>query len=204
MSNRHQHSSGFSLAETTIILGVLSVLSASITPTISDYVSQARTVRARSDAQTIATSLARFVFDTTGQRERRGGWATLDLLVGNGATPTKAEEGDAGWLGERDDVTVGLLDRHLVTNDTAYTTPSASSASHLGPGGGWRGPYLEAGVGSDPWGARYAVNIKALARPTGVSAIVLSAGPNGAIETSLGISGAVGGDDVISLIGGGW
>ena len=65
---------------------------------------------------------------------------------------------------------------------------------------GWHGPYLEAGIGADPWGHRYAVNVKALAGG-GSSTVVLSAGPNGLIETAFQSPVIVpGGDDLIALV----
>ena len=52
----------------------------------------------------------------------------------------------------------------------------------------------------DPWGNRYAVNIKALADGTSC-VVVVSAGPNGQIETPFaGAAITAGGDDVVALM----
>jgi hypothetical protein len=65
---------------------------------------------------------------------------------------------------------------------------------------GWHGPYVQAGVGPDPWGHRYAVNVKWLASAKGSDTIVISAGPNGIIETPFQVDGVrPGGDDIVAV-----
>jgi hypothetical protein len=57
---------------------------------------------------------------------------------------------------------------------------------------GWNGPYVTSELGSDPWGRRYLVNIGMIDTSAGTVTVagtvkaavwVLSAGPNGTIET---------------------
>ena len=75
---------GFSVAEVLTILTAFTVLGGLTAPAIYDYVEDARVIRARHDATTIAVSLVR-LFDDVGARGRRPkGWASYDLLVGAG------------------------------------------------------------------------------------------------------------------------
>jgi hypothetical protein len=98
----------------------------------------------------------------------------------------------------------GLIADHLVSNAPGYVTRTATS--HLG----WNGPYdLPSELGSDPWGHRYIVNIGLIDPSPGShtstgepkSAVwVLSAGPNGIIDTPfnqpLTPTVTTGGDDI--------
>jgi hypothetical protein len=94
----------------------------------------------------------------------------------------------------------GLLEDHLVKNmPSGLTTTDTTKYATTGRFS-WRGPYLEK-LSEDPWGNRYLVNIKN-GSPSDTPAKVvwvLSAGPNGIIETKpndLTDSGPVtGGDD---------
>src|SRR3972149_4615276 len=54
---------GLSLTEVTIMLSVLSVLTAVLSPTVGDYVEDARRVKASEDVQVLASVFARFTFD---------------------------------------------------------------------------------------------------------------------------------------------
>ncbi len=73
---------------------------------------------------------------------------------------------------------------------------------------GWSGPYLPESPGPDPWGRRYVVNIGLIPSadsptedrgPARFAVWVMSAGPNGVIETSyrqpIG-NAALAGDDI--------
>jgi hypothetical protein len=91
------------------------------------------------------------------------------------------------------------LDEHLVTNDAGH----ARRAGLVGGGmfwRGWAGPYLSTGVGPDPWGYRYAVSVGHLTDGSGSNAIVMSAGPNGVIETPFNTSRARTDSDDLSVL----
>jgi type II secretory pathway pseudopilin PulG len=194
---RHE---GFSIAEITIILTTLSVLGAVVSPSINNYVSDARQVRASSDVRMIASSLARFLYDVGGTVTPPLSSHTVDVLVGAGATPTLGNHIDAEWALPIDGAGVALLDDYLVTNSIGYPRGSARWLVAKG----WSGPYVESGVGPDPWGNRYAVNVRTLSGAVGSSTVVLCAGPNGVIETAFNRGGlALGGDDIIGLLGSG-
>ena len=188
---------GFTIAEMAMMLTVTTIVAGAAAPAVQDYVAQARYTRALHDARAIATAVSRFEGDVLGQSARARGWATFDLLVGEGATPGLGAGGDRLWLAPLGAARVGLLDEHLVTNAVGYSSNPPRQANFIR---GWHGPYIESGIGPDPWGNRYAINVKALA-DGGSCTVVVSAGPNGKIETTY--DGAVivpGGDDLVALV----
>ena len=187
---------GFTIAEIATALTVTTIVAGAAVPAIQDFISQARHARAVSDTHTIATALSRLEGDVLGQSTKGRGWATFDVLVSQGDTPTLGPGGDKAWL-QPASAKVGLLDEHLVTNAAGYTTNPAGQNMVLR---GWHGPYIENAIPIDPWGNRYAVNIKALADGTSCT-VVISAGPNGQIETPFtGVAITPGGDDVVALM----
>ncbi|MBI3262771.1 MAG: hypothetical protein HYZ58_06430 [Acidobacteria bacterium] len=192
---------GFSATEAAMVISAVSLLGAVAKPVVSDYVNQARLVRAHQDAHTIGVAFLRFADDVGGQARTGNGWATQDLLVGDGEAPALGVGGDPRWLGAPEEQRVGSLADHLVTNDVKYgRAPGNLNVVRAG----WRGPYIENGIGPDPWGHRYEVNVKALAKGGGLDTIVISAGPNGVIETAFEGDGLIaGGDDIVALVSSG-
>ncbi len=192
---------GFSAVEATAILGAVSILGAAAAPAIQDYVTDARLARARQDTHAIASALVRLVGDVAAQGDKTGGWATYDLLVGLGEIPEVGPGGDTAWTSSASAGKVGALMDQLVVNGPAYPTHPATMVNWIK---GWHGPYLESGVGADPWGHRYAVNVHWLAAGAEFDTIVLTAGANGSVETAYRADGTVaGGDDIIALVSSG-
>ena len=192
---------GLSLAEVTIMLMVLSVLSGVMSPVIGDYVNDARHVKAAEDVQVLAVTFSRFVFDARLTEPNDRDWQHFDVLVGAGSAPALGPGGEAAWLGAPGQPRVGLLEDHLMTNSAGYDTSSSSPVALWSRG--WRGPYLNPGIGPDPWGHRYAINVGGWAQH-GANVIVLSAGPDGQVETPFLRHGSPSaGDDVIAVIGSG-
>lgn len=196
---RHRLASaaGLSLVELAAGLTVAAIVTSLTVPAVQDYVAQARLQRAFHDTHAIAAAVARFESDVLGQHATLHAWTSLDLLVGTGAVPAAGAGGDTAWLAPSGSEKVGSLDDQLVTNAPGYTTSPPRQSTGIR---GWHGPYLEGRIGPDPWGNRYAINIRALANGASCS-VVVSAGPNGTIETSF--EGSVilaGGDDVVALI----
>jgi type II secretory pathway pseudopilin PulG len=209
---------GLSLIEVTIMVMVMSVLSAVMSPVIGDYVNDARHVKAADDVQVLAATFSRFVFDAPGTESGEGTWRQFDLLVGAGLAPEVGEGGDATWAAAVDHQRVGLLEEHLITNAPGYRPASGDPAAFVARG--WRGPYLGTVIGPDPWGHRYAPYLGTVIGPDpwghryainvggwsrrGADVVVLSAGPDGRIGTPITHSGAArGGDDVLAVIGSG-
>jgi type II secretory pathway pseudopilin PulG len=200
MTSNIRSQRGLSLTEVTIMLSVLSVLTAVMSPTIGDYVNDARHVKAASDVQVLATTFARFAYDVPADRNLASGWATYDLLVGPGDAPTTEGTGNNGWTAAEGTKSVGDLNDHLMVNTPGY--PTRQPGPHY-VAGGWRGAYLSE-LTADPWGHRYAINVRAMSGAGQADTMVLSAGPNGIVETAFDADGLnPGGDDIVAVISGG-
>lgn len=176
---------GMSLVEATIILMVLSVLTAVFAPSMGDYVNDAKNVKAKEDVEGIGEGLQRMIRDTGVPFPLLDPTVTLvdrykkanraDMLVTTGDVPVidtavhadfaiGAAEGPVAaqnWDKATSVAGVQLIDRHLVTNAApAYTLPTLPPPDGSGGprfGIGWRGAYVSS-VSGDPWGKRYAVN----------------------------------------------
>lgn len=195
---------GFTLIELTVVLAVIVTLALVLTPSISNFINDSRVARARSDCQTIASAIVLFYRDTgyfpSWRLAEAGGPGLaqnrVQLLISPGNIPQ--EDQTSLWTTG----TATLLSQQLVTNGPGYSlkTPTAQN--------GWNGPYLSNEINADPWGNRYVVNVQlidmsatATTRTGGVKLAVwvLSAGPNGIIETVYSqpiLTAALGGDDL--------
>ena len=169
---------GMSLIEATIILMVLAILTATLAPTLGDYVNDARQTKAKEDVEALGASIIRLLRDTglpfpvrvAGAGPSKASTNRVDLLVTEGAIPTQtgavgtpSVAAAAGYVVEAaiewtDAVgtEVELATDHLVTNSNAYTTVVFPASGGPRPGLGWRGGYLSTASGPDPWGVRYA------------------------------------------------
>ena len=150
----------------------------------------------------------------------------VDMLVSDGdipeleSTTANSAPGDAdSWVKKVNFETVDFLEYHLVTNHPGYRVPSQLDNPWSDPmfarseSGGfnsefaWRGPYITAPVDPDPWGNRYASNVKFLDAKADSSnataaingfesdCIVLSAGPDEEVDTRWSVDGLTPGDD---------
>lgn len=188
---RWRHQQGMSTIDATLALFTVAALATSTTDSVQGYLQMAQQTRAEHEVRTIALSLVRMCDDIGGARRSRVSWAAKDLLVGPGSVPIVLVEGAAPWALPSAAPNVGDLSQHLIQNAIGYPERHATGSV------GWRGPYLDSALRADPWGRRYAVN--AQAARSGERVIVLSAGPNGVIETSFnGIT--AGGDDITALM----
>ncbi|MFO7695432.1 MAG: prepilin-type N-terminal cleavage/methylation domain-containing protein [Vicinamibacterales bacterium] len=196
---------GFTLIELTVVLAVIVTLALVLTPSVRDSINEARVARARNDCQTIASGLYQFYRDTgyfpVWKVSQNGGMGTpanrLQVLVSQGNVPV--EDVVSLWTTG----VAGSLADQLVTNGPGYTLRSATSPF------GWNGPYFSSQLMADPWGNRYAVNAALIDLSPGAATAsgqakmavwVLSAGPNGIIDTpfaaSILTSVRPGGDDI--------
>jgi hypothetical protein len=185
---------GFSATEVTTVLTALTVLSGVAAPAVNDYVEDAKLVRAHADVRTLAVSLVRLFNDVGIERARRAAWANHDLLVGAGEVPDTADAKASAWGRRTSTDRIGVLDDHLVTNAAEY--PSVDPRVRTG----WRGAYLQNRVAADPWGHRYEVNVGVL-RSRYFDTVVLSAGPDGVVQSAFEQDGlAPGGDDIVAVV----
>jgi prepilin-type N-terminal cleavage/methylation domain-containing protein len=180
MKSKH---SGFTLIETVVALTIIAILAAVLTPLVGKYVDQARVTRASQEAGTIAEAVLNFNKNT-------GKWpifrnfpagGTIDtnlfytVLVGPPGTPPGCDfvcgaTWGASGVSERGDL-AAILERNA---PWGYSTSGKFA---------WRGPYLMS-IGMDPWGNAYVVNASSLAPGKTEAGFVLSAGPDGKIDTS--------------------
>ena len=223
---------GISLVEATIILTVLAILTSVLAPSFTDYIEDANAVKAKTDVEVIGVSVQRLLRDTGFAAMRVDGATAhtlanrVDLLFSAGATPAAAgaDYTNAGIQEavNRDEPPAGntdTLDEQLVLNGaTPYTAPTAFNTR----GKGWRGSYLNAALGADPWGNRYSANTAFLAVATDAPAgtaegqrsggwtkdvIVVSAGRDGIVQTLFeGTAGSgtsvAGSDDILFTVQG--
>lgn len=195
MFRRLRSARGMSAAEAAIVLSTVSILAAAAAPAIGDYISEARLARARDEVRAIGSAVTRLSGDILSRGEMPGGLSTLQLLVGPGDPPTVANGVDSRWAMANGNG-VGLFDDHMMSNTIGYPKPGPELPVGIK---GWQGPYLDRPLGADPWGRRYAVRFG----HGQVATIVLSAGPDGIVQTADGPNGLLpGGDDVISVMSG--
>lgn len=195
-------SSGMTLLEIVVVLAVVAALAAVLTPIVSGYLEDARLQRARSDAGTLADALLQaqrdlgdFPIFVDGSPSARtlDDPSTFDVLLGPGRVPSFA---GAGWSTAHDGGSdADQLADQLVSNAPGYPTQGRFA---------WRGPYVEE-PSADPWGTAYLVNAENLRPAQGDAAFVLSAGPDGTVQTDFDLDRTGGnvapaGDDVLVRI----
>ena len=195
---RSDGSLGFTLLEIAVTLSVIAVLAAILTPLVSNMVDDARVTRAEDEAQTLASAMLSF-------RQNTGRWPIFQVgfpitgttpiftvLIGPGGDPNPSGSPWLPALPERGD-----MDGILGQNTPGYRTSGRFR---------WRGPYINQ-VGSDPWGNAFIMNAEALDFGPQEATFVLSAGPNGTIETTFlqplqsgSPAVVVGGDDIAARV----
>ncbi len=167
--------------------------------------------------------------NTSGSAPDQSASNRVDMLVSGGDVPEIGSDGASQWSVAVNRKDVDFMEYHLVIYspgngyDKKYRTPlnlnKGADAYDPDPlfanraSGGfnsefsWRGPYLTSPVDPDPWGNRYASNVKFLdARAdTGNTTpasngfaedvVVLSAGPDEEIDSAWAADGLTPGDD---------
>lgn len=183
-----------------MVLAVVAALSAILVPMVTGYVQDSRRQRSLGDLRAIGDAMDA-VHRDLGDFPifRDGGDLTLDasstyaVLEGVGETPTL----NSSWSDNYNNgnQVVGPLSGQLIENGPSYSTQGRFA---------WRGPYLD-DLAPDPWGRAYLINSENLMPNQDEAGYVLSAGPNGEVETDFEIgrtSGSVtpGGDDLLVRI----
>jgi type II secretory pathway pseudopilin PulG len=242
----YAHEDGLSLIEATIILMVLFLLTAVLSPSVADYVNDARQTKGKEDVEAIGLAIQRYVRDTGYPflvLDPQASSTTIyqaanrvDLLISDGTAPTKTAStgisssatgfiinGSFEWDStDAASDNIANMAPYFVSNqvDTnglkhQHTGVDFSTSIPGGPrvGLGWRGPYLSAPIGPDPWGHRYAATTAFLnpstdstTKGTNFNVIVLTAGSDGNVDTQMaeGSTGTtVAGDDLVYVLSGG-
>lgn len=179
---RGSGSSGYTLSEIVVTLAVITILAGSLAPLVAHQVSRARRARALRDIAAIAQAVQAFREDVRAWPDRSGGSSgVLGYLLTAGTAPG----GLGGWQGP-----AGRTAQHLVDNDPPGTDyPETGNTA-------WRGPYLPNDP-TDPWGHAYVLSVAGMRGDSGVRGWILSAGPNGVLETDDGDDAIPAGSDDI-------
>ena len=219
---------GYTLVEITAVVAVTGTLAAVSIPIAKDKIEQGKLAAAAKDVQTIAYGIMNIKGDTgywpvfTSASTRKAGTALDVMMLSSvkGTTPG-LKSGVSTWA------TAASADNTSIPASTPLTVnnpPTSSSSLGTMTGGtavdafedhlvqnsavydskNWNGPYLDSDR-ADPWGHKYLCNIGELYEwdsstdvPT-CAVIVISAGPNGIIETGpeqLQTAFTIEGDDI--------
>lgn len=189
---------GFTLVEVVVVIAVVALLSAIIVPMVAKQIDDAKIGRAKNECVVIGSAIGQFykdvgVFpaakDSTGRVDHSlyglvsgtavvtVGTATTALSYGFTAT------GNDDWYDGGQTASADLLD--VFDNHLNVNTPEGATGAAYATTGEfrWRGPYL-APINKDPWGHYYMCNIRAAYNGTNTQCVVMSAGPNGSIDTA--------------------
>ena len=204
MQRNQKQEAGFTLIEVIVVIAVVAILAAILTPTITKNIDDSKRARTVNECQVMAASIASFYKDVGRwpSRDNTGADNQIELLYGDGTTPTVAGAGTANWIGGGG---WGGADQDTFTNQLIANAPGGVGAPYATTGElAWRGPYATE-YRADPWGNRYACNIIYGWTATANNAVwILSAGPNGQVQTNA-IQSVVGppvvsGDDIVARI----
>ena len=171
-----------SLVEATIILMVLMLLTGVLSPSIGDFVSDAKHVKVKEDCEAIGVSVMRLMRDV-GEclkfdgKERCTKQNRVDILysdgpdVNHGDVDSNAQDFNHADIAQSplnwwyEEAHGDSLEHQLVENgnNSKYRTPAQTAPTGYTMSGpqfnlGGRGAYLSSPIGADPWGRRYVVN----------------------------------------------
>jgi len=168
---------GFTLIEIIVILAVIAILAAVLTPMITKYIGESRVSKAEADTRAIEAAVTAFYKDTArwpGQAEK------YEVLVGGDKQYASTDEKNMGKIDEK-----AQLKRYLGDMSTS------DKKNYLN----WDGPYLS-DIKLDGWSKRYVLRIKPL-YDSGDKyyAWVISAGPDTKLDTKKSDT-EIKGDDV--------
>jgi len=181
--------SGFTLVEVIVILAVISILAAILTPTVLKYIADAQQSRAEEDVKILSAMLNDLIKDTGQYPGAMIGAKTF--LCTPGTLPTAGAVGT--FLATA--VNCGLLANHLPLNDPNEDATVGGAGDYRATGKQrWRGPYITT-LSADPWGNPYVVNASTLVGGNTAATWVISAGPNATFDTAV-TAAALSSDDV--------
>jgi type II secretory pathway pseudopilin PulG len=188
---------------------VMAILTGILVPIVTQYVEDTRIARAASDVKAIAEAIGRFerdlgrypMFSTYSGGFLPNSTADVVRLEGPGLAPTAS---DATWTSATptdtdcaSGCTFDLFADQFVSNAPAYPQTTSSARPFK-----WKGPYLE--VDEDPWGRKYLANIINAKSDSPNAAFVISAGPDGVVQTGfnplVGVELTPLGDDILFRI----
>ncbi|MBW7998196.1 MAG: prepilin-type N-terminal cleavage/methylation domain-containing protein [Candidatus Glassbacteria bacterium] len=211
-----RNSKGFTLIEIIVAVALVAILSAAVAPSVLNNIAMGRISRTQSDVQAIASGVMRFKSDT-GKYPRLDTPANPDtlgeafdfLVSTNGTWPTLVT--NANWPSSAAALVTGIgagsaqtITNHLIIGQNDYATTTSDTYIRANnpedpTDVGFRQGYISSDP-PDPWGNRYMINVAPLGM-VGQPVWVISAGPNGVLETLITNVGTatldtVNGDDI--------
>lgn len=160
-----RNNKGFTLIEVIVVAGIIAVLAGILVPLIFKEIDESKITRAAADVKSISTALIVLKKDTGQWPVSASCEPTVTLLHGNGTIPSFSAA--ANW----DQSAFNLFDYYLNTDDNGCWPTT------------WKGPYM-ARVNADPWGNAYVSNASEFLTTGNVW--IISAGPNGIVDTGRG------------------
>lgn len=198
---------GFTLIEVIVVIAVVAILAAMLTPSIIKHIEDARISTVQNDVSVIGASMTNMYKDV-------GRWPidSTPQVTGNNLYVMETESGTAagyngagttGWT------TWGAAYRatfedHLIYNDPDEDDANGEVADDypVAPSSyPWKGPYLVS-YGADPWGNKFYCNVIGFWYSSSYESVfVLSAGADGSVNTDVSQMvtdpPTVGGDDIV-------
>ncbi|MBI1851389.1 MAG: type II secretion system protein GspG [Planctomycetes bacterium] len=161
ISSRHRPAErGFTLIEMIVVVAIIAALAAILVPIVSSELDDSSRASALAECQRIAFAMTQYIKDARVMPTGPLGNNTVTFLYSRGNAPT---------ANPFDDGTSATL--------ASYLNNGTTNGGSL-----WNGPYLQDSP-IDPWGRFYIVNVHGYY--SGEHVWVMSAGPNGSIDTSL-------------------
>ena len=172
-----RESRGFTLIEMVVVLAVIAILAAVLTPIINSYVERARTNAAMNDLKNIAASIVQFDADTkVWPIYKTNGDIPIGMTWPVEWTPGDTAGVDTSVQTDWNPALTGGTSLDAMLNTNFLLLPTTGTRA-------WKGAYLN--LGADPWGSAYYVTTGNLRPDSMNAAYVISAGPNQKIETPL-------------------
>jgi prepilin-type N-terminal cleavage/methylation domain-containing protein len=222
---RRQNHGGFTLVEIIVVLAVISALLAIISPRVFPYIDDAQKTQSQADVRQISAAIQTMYKDTGRWPFYKDGRGPLPYASGTDAAiltsnplchggalntcdANTPEDRTSGGTWALATAIADSLTNQIIRN-RPFDMAAGAEAYRMTGNRPWKGPYLNRMVDTDPWGKSYLVNI-ANADPADEGAetqnwvLVVSAGPNGALETSAVALGTAdptpGGDDIVARV----
>lgn len=185
----HLTNKAFTLVEVIVILAVISILVAIVTPTVLKYIAEAQQSRAEEDVRSISLVINDLIKDT-------GQYPGSKLPVVNTVQTTfLCSTGTKLGTPWGDDAKCADLTKHLVENDPGQDGTVGGTGDYRTTGRRkYKGPYVQV-INEDPWGNAYQINAASLVGGNASPTWIISAGPNGTFDT-VPTATAIAGDDM--------
>ena len=188
---------GFTLIEVIVVIAVVAILAAILTPTITRNIEDSKISRTKNEVQVIAAASASLYKDVGGwpYTNTDGPSGGVDRLLGNSSTVPTGTGPDAGsgasnWGAYGTSKPIAdYLYYNNPDDDTGPTNQNQSGQDYSLSGDyAWRGPYVDRELFDDAWGRSYIISARYFPGNTRTSTaghrvFILSAGPNGLWST---------------------